>query len=130
VGVTVTSNRAGRRPAAFVAAVMLLLLLAAGELFSSGVSAHGPHDAGRIAATVQTPCWHDHSGDQAPAHEHGSGDARAANPAPRGREDGDTSGVLMPVTRTGPAPVTGARPAPAAAGACDPDPTRSGVLRI
>jgi hypothetical protein len=129
---TVSSYRSGYRPAAIVAAVMLLLLLAASEFFSSGSTRHGLGEGlqDRTVVAAQAPCGHDHSGDQAPAHGHQSGDAWTSNTAPRIRQDGDTAGILMPLVHTVPALFPGTGPAPVASGPCDAGLTLLGVLRI
>ena len=73
-------------------AVLVLLLLAAGLLFSAG-SAHHGHDAGageRLTAADLACLPHAHTG-ETPVHQHEHGDDWTAYLSPRARPAGDVT---------------------------------------
>jgi hypothetical protein len=128
--VTVHRLRTGLRPAAIVATVMLLLLLAVGELFSPGGTSQQLGAVSPLAAVVQASCDHDHSDDETQVDTHPHGDDLTSSPAPRLRSAGDTTGVLMPAASTGPARTSVTEPFGATVPLPDADPIRRGVLRV
>jgi hypothetical protein len=88
-------HRPGRaRPMRMAGAALVLVLLAAGLLFSAGSAHHGhAHDAGageRITAADLACLPHAHTGDT-PAHQHDHGDDWTAYLSPRARPASDAT---------------------------------------
>jgi hypothetical protein len=126
----VFAHRLGRRPAAFLAMVMALFLLAVSQLSPGNAGqGFGPVVDSPVVVAVQISCGHEHDGDRSQSQEYKQGDAWTPAAAPIVRPPADTIGVLLPGLRALPAVVTAvavtdATPLPGA------DPAQPGVLRI
>jgi hypothetical protein len=125
-------RRRGFRPLAIVATVMALLLLAMSQLSSPGnvERAFGPAVDSPVAALVQASCGHQHTGDQTMQYEQQYGDVSTPTAAPLLRPPADTTGILLPDLRTVGVLAVAATPAEDFRALSDPDPARTGVLRI
>jgi hypothetical protein len=127
---TVNPHRAGRYPAALVGIVMMLLLLAVCQLFTTGSAQHTFGAGIDSPVAVQSSCGHDHPGDQSPAQAHQHSDAATPAATPRLRQLHDTVGVILSAVTAGPAQICPAAPETGAAALPTADPVRRGVLRV
>ncbi|GAA3929173.1 hypothetical protein [Actinoplanes auranticolor] len=124
--------RPGLRPGRFAGAALVLLLLAAGVLFSAG-SGHHRHghdaDAGHRVTAADLACLpHAHTGETSPhGHEHGA--ERAPNLSPRARPAGHTT-FTATVTGHAGALCPGVRATPADVAPRDGSLSLLGVLRV
>ncbi|MGW4945626.1 hypothetical protein ACWEOZ_29005 [Actinoplanes sp. NPDC004185] len=118
------------RPMRMAGAVLVLLLLAAGLLFSAG-SAHHGHDAGageRLTAADLACLPHAHTGDT-PAHQHEHGDNWTAYLSPRARPASDAT-LVATVAVDAPALCPDLRGSHTGAAARDATLSQLGVLRV
>ncbi|WP_433729262.1 hypothetical protein ACQP2Y_16985 [Actinoplanes sp. CA-051413] len=125
--------RLGRaRPMRMAGAALVLLLLAAGLLFSAGSAHHGhAHDAaagdrGTVADLARLP--HAHTG-ETPVHQHEHGDDWTACLSPRARPAGDVT-LVATVAVDATALCPDLRTSHTVAAAADADLSLLGVLRV
>jgi hypothetical protein len=125
--------RPGRaRPMRMAGAALVLLLLAAGLLFSAGSAHHGhAHDAGageRLTAADLECLPHAHTG-ETPVHQHDHGDDWTAYLSPRARPASDVT-LVATVAVDATALCPNLRTSHTHAGARDAKLSQLGVLRV
>jgi hypothetical protein len=125
---TVCSRRSGLRPAAIVATVMALLLLAVSLLSPPGNYGAGVESP--VIAVVQASCGHEHPGDQQTSHDQRQGDTWTSVAEQRLRPPGEMTGFILPVVLTAPGLVAVPGPAADCVTAASAVPAQPGVLRI
>jgi hypothetical protein len=124
----VCPRRPGFRPAAFVATVMAVLLLAVSLLSPPGN--FGADVESPVVAVMQASCGHDHPGDRTTSHEQRQGDTWTAVEQQRLRPPAGVTGLLLPVVLTAPGPVAAPFPAARCGALVAAVPAQPGVLRI
>jgi hypothetical protein len=126
----VCPRRAGLRPAAIVATLMAVLLLAVSLVSPPGT--YGASVESPVVAVVQASCGHDHPGDdQSTSHEQRRGDTwTSVEQQQRLRPPVETTGFTLPVVLTAPGLIAVPEPAADGDAVADAAPSQPGVLRI